>query len=180
MKLTKIRLFFIIFLLMSFLAGIYVILNPESITETFYSQIHENMTNGTSDDPNITDPFNDPNITDPFNDPNITDLFNDRNVVNVVEDPPYSSTEFNEFDPYGQHVGVYTKIDVLHDSTKVNTNNGFSDNAMDTNWGGIELTNQSISSGKYDNNNIYKPMLFQPRTAFIPINPSLGVPKDVY
>jgi hypothetical protein len=150
--------------------------NDPNITDPFNDP---NITDPFND-PNITDPFNDPNITDPFNDPNITDSFNDRNVVNVVEDPPYSSTEFNEFDPYGQHVGVYTKIDVLHDSTKVNTNNGFSDNAMDTNWGGIELTNQSISSGKYDENNIYKPMLFQPRTAFIPINPSLGVPKDVY
>lgn len=164
MKITKIRLFFIIFLIMTFLAGIYVILNPENITETFNNGLNMAnqpiMTNGQAS--------------------------NNTGIVNVInasrEDPLYSSSEFNEFDPYGQYIGVYTNIDALHDSTKGNTlsNNGFSDNAMDPNWGGIDLTNQSINSGKYDDNNIYKPILFQPRTAFIPINPSLGTPKDIY
>ena len=176
MKISKIRLIFIIFLLMTFLAGIYVILNPESITETFTNG--SNMTF----EPTGT---NVPIMTNGLNGNTISDGIGSKNtgVINASrEDPAYSNSEFNEFDPYGQYVGVYTNIDALHDSTKGNTqvNNGFSDNAMDPNWGGVELTNQSINSGKYDDNNIYKPMLFQPKTAFTPINPSLGTPKDVY
>jgi hypothetical protein len=52
---------------------------------------------------------------------------------------------------------------------------------MDPNWGGVEVTNQSIQSGKYEDNNIFKPMLYQPKMAFIPIsNPDMGHPKDIY
>jgi hypothetical protein len=201
MKISKIRLFFIIFLLMTFLAGIYVILNPEGVTETFNNNTigpvvnstngpMPNSTNGAMPNstngpmPNSTNGPMSNNINGAMPMSNSSTSNDSKNVVNVFdgsnEDPPYKNNDFNEFDPYGQYIGVYTNIDALHDSTKKNVVDKFSDNAMDPNWGGVELTNQSIKTGKYEDNNIYKPMLFQPRTAFIPINPTLGTPKDVY
>ena len=95
------------------------------------------------------------------------------------EHPPYNKNNYSGFDPTGQYVGIYTALDARHDSTETKTN--ISDNPMDSNWGGIEVTNNSIESGKYEENNIVKPMLYQPKMAFIPIeNPDLGHPKDIY
>jgi len=95
------------------------------------------------------------------------------------QNPPYNKNNYSGFDPTGQYVGIYTALDARHDSTE--TNNVISDNPMDTNWGGIETTNQAIESGKYEENNIVKPMLYQPKMAFIPIeNPNFGHPKDIY
>ena len=105
-----------------------------------------------------------------------------QEIVRMVdasrEHPPYNNNNYSGFDPTSQYVGVYTTLDVRHDSTK---KQGTSDNPMDPNWGGVEVTNQSLESGKYDENNIFKPMLYQPKMAFIPIeNPDLGHPKDIY
>jgi hypothetical protein len=101
-----------------------------------------------------------------------------RMVDSSREHPPYNNNNYSGFDPTSQYVGVYTTLDVLHDSTK---KQGLSDNPMDPNWGGVEVTNQSIQSGKYEDNNIFKPMLYQPKMAFIPIsNPDMGHPKDIY
>ena len=49
------------------------------------------------------------------------------------------------FDPYGQDVGIYNELDKIHDSTATNN---LSDNAMDTNWGGVEHTQEAVESGK--------------------------------
>ena len=50
---------------------------------------------------------------------------------------------------------------------------------MDPNWGGVEYTQQMIDTGKYEENNITKPMLFQPKTAFMPIDNKGPLPKDI-
>lgn len=105
-----------------------------------------------------------------------------KQPVNVVdasrENGQYNSNNYSGFDPYNQYIGIYTNIDAIHDSTK---NAPLSDNPADPNWGGVEFTQQSVNSGKYDDNNIYKPMLYQPRMAFLPIeNNDFGHPKDVY
>lgn len=95
------------------------------------------------------------------------------------QNPPYNKGNYSGFDPTGQYVGIYTALDARHDSTKVNTNT--SDNPMDPNWGGVDVTNAAVETGKYDENNIVKPMLYQPKSAFIPIeNPDFGHPKDIY
>jgi hypothetical protein len=105
-----------------------------------------------------------------------------KNAVTKVLDasrdhPPYNAGNYSSFDPYGQYVGVYTNIDEVHESTKKPEN---SDNPMDPNWGGTQYTQQSVESGKYDENNIFKPMLYQPKMAFVPIeNPGFGQPKDI-
>jgi hypothetical protein len=105
-----------------------------------------------------------------------------KNVLKVLDASqdhlPYNKNQYNSFDPYGQYVGYYTNVDVIHDSTKKQE---ISDNPMDPNWGGTEITQQSIDTGKYDDNNIFKPMLYQPKMAFLPIqNKGFEQPKDIY
>jgi len=92
------------------------------------------------------------------------------------ENPPYNSNNYSGFDPYGQYVGVYTDVDKIHDSTSMNK---ISDNPMDPNWAGTIYTQQMVDSGKYENNNISKPVLFQPKVAFLPdIVGPFPLPKD--
>ena len=92
------------------------------------------------------------------------------------ENAPYNAGNYASFDPQGQYVGVLTDLDVLHHSTNKSE---FSDNPMDPNWGGVELTQKMIDTGKYQDNNITKPMLFQPKTAFMPIDNNGPLPRDI-
>ena len=94
------------------------------------------------------------------------------------DNPPYNKGNYDSYDPYGQYVGIYTNIDVVHDSTK---KAALSDNPMDVNWGGVDYTQKAVDTGKYEGNEIYKPKLYQPKMAFLPLdNKDLGQPKDVY
>lgn len=94
------------------------------------------------------------------------------------DNPPYNQGNYSGFDPYGQYVGVFTTIDAVHESTE---KQALSDNPMDTNWGGVEYTEKVVDSGKYEENNIYKPKLYQPKMAFIPLdNKDVGQPRDIY
>lgn len=77
----------------------------------------------------------------------------------------YNKNMFHGFDPYGQHVGVVTELDDIHKSTG---KNGASDNPMDTNWGGVEHTQESVESGKYEGRQVTKPTYFSPSAQFIP------------
>jgi hypothetical protein len=121
--------------------------------------------------------------------PTITDINNltlsaqrpvNTEVVNVVdasrENGLYNSGNYAGFDPTSQYIGVFTNIDAIHNSTEQSR---FSDNPMDANWGGVEYTQQMIDTGKYEENNINKPILFQPKTAFSPINNGFPPPKDI-
>ena len=92
------------------------------------------------------------------------------------DNPPYNKGNYASFDPHGQYVGVLTDLDVVHHSTNKSE---FSDNPMDSNWGGVEYTQQMIDTGKYQENNITKPLLFQPKTAFMPIDNKGGLPTDI-
>jgi hypothetical protein len=76
------------------------------------------------------------------------------------DQPPYNAGNYHGFDPIGLHQGRYTEIDRVHDSTEKTP---VSDNAADPNWGGILHTQQAIASGKYDENNIYKPTYYNTR-----------------
>ena len=93
----------------------------------------------------------------------------DANVINVIdasrENPPYNANNYTGFDPQGQYIGVYTNLDKLHDSTQTNQ---ISDNPMDPNWAGVTYTQQMVDSGKYDENQVSKPILFTPKLAFYP------------
>ena len=236
----KIKIAFIIFLIMTFLAGIYVILNPRNIIET----MDNNNDNKKTDCPdlliekdgklllyNTKKPEDDKNPIPFFtldeyiyylemqrkqgnncpvlylqkennaqgNDvyrirpgpfdkqgglPTISNINNNNLIKTPItpldathDNPPYNKNNYSGFDPYGQYIGIYTTIDKIHDST----NKNISDNPMDNNWGGIEMTQASVDSGKYEDNNIVKPMLYQPKMAFLPIeNKDMGLPKDIY
>ena len=68
---------------------------------------------------------------------------------------PYNANNYPGFDAHGQYVGRYTDIDQIHNSTMdTEATNGLSDNPMDTNWGGVTVTQQSVDSGKYKENEV--------------------------
>ena len=93
------------------------------------------------------------------------------------ENPPYNSGNYPGFDPQGLYVGEYTDLDKLHDATSANE---ISDNPMDPNWAGTVYTQQMIDSGKYEENNITRAVLFTPKTAFYPsITNGSSPPLDV-
>jgi hypothetical protein len=85
----------------------------------------------------------------------------------------YNKDTYPGFDPYSQEIGVFTDLDVVHDSTG---SKRISDNPMDSNWAGNTYTQQMIDSGKYVENEITRPKLFEPKTVFFPSIKSAGVP----
>ena len=89
----------------------------------------------------------------------------------------YNVNHYAGFDAHGQHVGEYTDLDALHDSTKMKK---ISDNPMDSNWAGTTYTQQMVDSGKYEKREITKPYFFKPKTVFFPNTPSVvPPPKDI-
>ena len=86
-----------------------------------------------------------------------------------TDHPPYNAGQHSGFDPMGLSVGVYTKLDQLHESTRNQDGSTLSDNPMDPNWGGVLYTQSKIQSGKYDERMVYKPNLLTVRnTHFYP------------
>jgi hypothetical protein len=73
--------------------------------------------------------------------------------------------QYPGFDPLGLQIGTYTKLDEIHDST---AKSGVSDNPMDLNWGGVQHTQQAVDSGKYEENQVTKPVYFTPKNNHIP------------
>jgi hypothetical protein len=78
---------------------------------------------------------------------------------------PYNSNQYPGIDTTGSQIGVYNELDEIHDSTSKAL---ISDNPMDTNWGGVEFTNSKIEGGKYEDNEVNKPLYFNPKTQFLP------------
>ena len=77
----------------------------------------------------------------------------------------YNVNNYPGFDPLGLQIGVYNQLDAVHDSTeKAKT----SDNPMDTNWGGVNFTQDAVDSGKYEDNVVGRPTYFKPKTQFFP------------
>ena len=109
---------------------------------------------------------------------------NDGNKNKVVkqmdasrENPPYNQGNYTGFDPTSLYVGVYTDVDQVHDSTEKDP---ISDNPMDPNWGGVLYTEKQVRSGKYDENNIYKPLLYNPKVRYdVGVPNPYPPPKDV-
>ena len=114
--------------------------------------------------------------------PNVTeeDIKKMQNAMEVLDasrdNLPFNKNQYAGFDPQGQHVGEYTKLDAIHDST---ASKRISDNPMDGNWAGTTYTQQMVDSGKYEGNEITKPTLFNPKVAFFPeLQGPLDGPKD--
>lgn len=115
--------------------------------------------------------------------PNISnkDMNDMKKAIEVLDatrdNLPYNKDQYAGFDPQGQHIGEYTTLDAIHDSTG---SRKISDNPMDSNWAGTTYTQQMVDSGKYVGNEITKPVFFNPKTVFFPDIPSnMPGPKDI-
>jgi hypothetical protein len=87
----------------------------------------------------------------------VVDVSNIDPIVDSSRDnAPYNQGQYPGFDPNGQDQGQYTELDRIHDSTK--KEGQFSDNPMDPNWGGVLYTRQQVMSGKYNDNQVIKPI----------------------
>lgn len=79
---------------------------------------------------------------------------------------PYNQGQFAGFDPYGLHIGEYTDVDAIHDSTALGKS--ASENPMDYNWGGVQTTENAVRVGNYVDRYVSKPMYFSPKTSYLP------------
>jgi hypothetical protein len=78
----------------------------------------------------------------------------------------YNQGQFAGFDPYGLHIGEYTDVDAIHDSTALGKS--VSENPMDYNWGGVQTTENAVRVGNYVDRYVSKPMYFNPKTSYLP------------
>tara|TARA_B100001093_G_C26699881_1_gene958574 strand:+ start:444 stop:1136 length:693 start_codon:yes stop_codon:yes gene_type:complete len=65
------------------------------------------------------------------------------------DDPPYNNNQYPGFDPENMYVGVDVPLDKIYHQSE---SNNVSDNAMDTNWGGVNHSNRVVDSGYYEAN----------------------------
>lgn len=87
-------------------------------------------------------------------------------VLDATRDSKVYNTDlYPGFDPYGQHIGRFTPLDAIHESTG---KSNLSDNPMDPNWGGVEHTQDMVASGKYVDREITKQANFTPKIQFFP------------
>ena len=111
--------------------------------------------------------------------PVITGVNQESKSGGTTNIPEFSGSGYAGFDPLNTGIGSYTDLDKIHDSTK---KQAVSDNPMDPNWGGREYTNKVVDSGKYDDYNISRPVLFNVKS--VVFNPNLqnsvGPPQDIY
>jgi len=69
-----------------------------------------------------------------------------------------SEDGYRSYDNYGEgNIGKFTKEDEVIDMDAI------SDNPMDTNWGGIQYSMQTLASGKYDGDMVTKPLYYNIR-----------------
>lgn len=80
-------------------------------------------------------------------------------VDSILQNPPYNSYNtpgYAGFDPRGFDVGRFNPLDAIHISGELLP---ISDSPTDPNWGGIKYTAEQVNSGKYINNEVYRPNL---------------------
>lgn len=65
------------------------------------------------------------------------------------DDPPYNNNQYPGFDPDNLYIGVDVPLDKIYHEGEQNK---ISDNAMDTNWGGVNYSKNVVESGYYENN----------------------------
>jgi hypothetical protein len=88
----------------------------------------------------------------------------------------YNRGNYAGYDPHGLFQGIYTEIDKIHDSTE--TQNQISPNPMDTNWGGVMVTQQAVDSGVYAENEVTRPRYITPRGSVQFPPPGMPAPDD--
>lgn len=67
------------------------------------------------------------------------------------DDPPYNRNSYPGFDQDNQYIGLEVPIDKLFHEQEKNVK---SDNPMDSNWGGVKYSQDSVKSGKYKDDNV--------------------------
>ncbi len=82
------------------------------------------------------------------------------------DNSPFNKNMYAGFDPQGLHIGEYTELDAIHDSTSYGKT--VSENPMDVNWGGPRVTEQSVNAGNYIDRYVSKPLYFTPKTNYLP------------
>ena len=87
-------------------------------------------------------------------------------VLDANRDNGYNQNMFAGFDPYGLHIGQRTELDVVHESTSAGKSE--SENPMDHNWGGVQVTENAVRSGNYVDRYVSKPLYFTPKTTYLP------------
>jgi hypothetical protein len=95
-----------------------------------------------------------PQTTNIYNNPASPFPIIDANRANE----PYNRNNYAGFDPTGLYIGRYTDLDKIHDSTEMMP---ISDNPMDPNWGGVIYTHDVVKSGKYSDNEVVSPAVYQ-------------------
>ena len=91
----------------------------------------------------------DPTLFQPNFDPSQIRSIDGRpvEVLDANRDNGFNQNMFAGFDPYGLHIGQRTELDVLHESTSVGKVE--SENPMDNNWGGVQVTENAVRGGAY-------------------------------
>lgn len=101
--------------------------------------------------------------------PTVSVDINKENPVEYIDsnrdNPPYNTGNYAGFDPIGLHVGQYTVIDQIHDSTE---SSPISDNPEDPNWGGVLYTESAVQSGKYADRVVTRPNYITPKGTQFP------------
>jgi hypothetical protein len=93
-------------------------------------------------------------------------------IKDASRDNGYNQNNYAGFDPYGLYVGRITTVDKIGQSTE---DLRVSDNPMDPNWGGVLHTQNSVDSGKYEENKVTRVVYPTPKTTFIPL-PNSNIP----
>lgn len=67
-------------------------------------------------------------------------------------DPPYNENSYPGFDPDNQDVGIITPLSNYHN---VGSSQAQSANAMDSNWGGVQYSEDAVDAGNYKEDEVY-------------------------
>jgi hypothetical protein len=75
--------------------------------------------------------------------------------------------DYKSYNNYGEgNIGTFTKEDKKIEPDAI------SDNPMDTNWGGIQYSQRTLASGKYDGDMVTKPLYYNMPQNAISLNPT--------
>jgi hypothetical protein len=73
-------------------------------------------------------------------------------LINAENDfPPFNQNMPPAYDPSSFYIGKKTPLDKINEKQESLL---YSDNAMDSNWGGVEYTRENVKAGKYKGNNV--------------------------
>ena len=69
------------------------------------------------------------------------------------DNPKFNQNDYAGVDTHNQYIGLETPLDKMFNEKEKDLN---SDNAMDTNWGGVAYTKKQIKKGVYKDREVFK------------------------